>query len=110
MVFVLRSIGGEVVEFFVHWYVGGFHAGSHWLINFLERLDRFFAFGITWRYFGQPLFQDRTAVGYILGFVFRLLRLLLGGIVYFVVIVLAMVLYLLWSGIPLYILYKVFNF
>lgn len=110
LVYIINSAIAEIAEFFSHWYLGGFRSMARWLIGTLERLDHFFAFRITFRYFGKPLFQDRTVVGYILGFIFRTLRLLVGGIVYFVVIVVAIGVYLIWAGIPAYIVYKIFNF
>lgn len=110
LIYIVQNILAEVLEFFLHWYLGGFRAGSRWLISTLEQLDHFFAFRITFRYFGKPLFQDRTAVGYILGFIFRTLRLLLGGFVYLVVIVVAIGVYVTWAMIPAYIVYKIFNF
>lgn len=78
------------------------------LIDFLVELDRIIAFRITLRYFGKPLFQDRSIVGYILGFFFRSFRLLFGGLFYIVVIVIAVAFCILWALVPVFIVYKVF--
>jgi len=108
-VYIIYSTFVAIVEFFTHWYVGGFRAGTHWLLEVLARLDRFFAFKITLRYFGQPLFQDRSMVGYVLGFIFRTLRLAVGGVVYLVVIGIAIVFYAAWGLLLPFILYKIFS-
>ncbi|MDP1689067.1 MAG: hypothetical protein Q8L47_02965 [bacterium] len=110
LVYILKNIFSQTAEFFTHWYIGGYRAISRHLIDFLEELDRTIAFRITLHYFGAPLFQDRTIIGYILGFVFRSFRLLLGGLFYIVVIALAICIYIAWAGIPLFIIYKIFNF
>lgn len=81
---------------------------GHAVVTFLERLDRFFAFKITLRHFGEPLYQDRTILGYALGFFFRIGRIFIGSLVYFFVIVLAVLLYVLWCLAPIYILIKIF--
>lgn len=96
----------RVKEFLRHWYVNSFFIYGHFIFSFLEKLDRFFAFKITWRHLFQPLYQERNIVGYILGFIFRLGRLLVGGAVYLTIIAGAAGLYLIWLVIPVYVAYK----
>lgn len=105
--YLLNSFLYSIFEFFSHWYVNGLWLYGKWLIDLLERLDNFFAFRITLRHFGEPLFQDRTFVGYILGFVFRSGRLLVGGVIYFFVFIIAIALYLIWAAILPYVIYKI---
>lgn len=106
LIYIVQRTLAEIAEFFSHWYIGGYRATSRRLIDFLEQLDHTIAFRITLRYFGTPLFQDRTAVGYILGFFFRTFRLIFGGLLYFFVIVIVLLVYIVWAGIPAYILYR----
>ncbi|MBI2035233.1 MAG: hypothetical protein HYT12_00945 [Candidatus Liptonbacteria bacterium] len=106
-IYIANSFFYSIFEFFFHWYVNGFWLGSGWLIDLLERLDRFFAFRVTLRHFGEPLFQDRTIVGYILGFIFRSGRLLIGAIAYFFIFILAIMLYLGWAAILPYVIYRI---
>ena len=94
-------------EFLRHWYINSFFVYSQLVFSQLEKLDRFFAFKITWRYFFQPLYQDRTILGRILGFIFRLQRLLVGGLVYLVIILMAAGFYLIWLAFPVYIIYRI---
>lgn len=98
----------RIAEFFHHWYVHSFIIYGHAVISFLEKLDKLFAFRITLRHFGKPLFQDRTVVGYFMGFVFRGGRILLGGVVYLLVLLLAVFVYVVWALMPIYIIFNIF--
>lgn len=96
-------------EFLRHWYRDGFFFFFHKLIGFLEYLDRYFALKITLRYLFQPLYQNYTFVGYILGFIFRGVRIAVAGVIYGLVVLAALVLYLLWAAIPIWILVKILS-
>ncbi|MEK7062353.1 MAG: hypothetical protein AAB504_01730 [Patescibacteria group bacterium] len=97
----------RIKEFLRHWYINSFFVYGQFIVSFLEKIDRFFAFKITWRYLFQPLYQDRTVLGHILGFIFRLQRLLVGGLVYSAIILTVAVFYLIWLAFPIYIIYKI---
>ena len=97
----------RIVEFFRHWHTDGIFVFFRWLIDFLERLDRHFAARITLRHLFQPLYQNYTFIGYVLGFIFRSVRVGLAGFVYLLVILAWLGLYLAWAAIPIYILYKI---
>lgn len=111
MVSALVYFGNRFVyrigEFIRHWYKDGFFFFFRRLINFLERLDRYFALRVTLHYLFQPLFQNHTFIGYVLGFIFRGIRLAIGGFVYFLIILAWFGLYLTWAAVPLGIIYKI---
>ncbi|MDP3052339.1 MAG: hypothetical protein Q8N22_00025 [bacterium] len=111
MVSALVYFGNRFVyrigEFLRHWYKDGFFFFFRRLINFLERLDRYFALRVTFRYLFQPLYQNYTFVGYVLGFIFRGVRLAAGGFIYLLIILAWFGLYLTWAAIPLGIIYKI---
>ncbi len=98
-----------LIEFLRHWYLNSFKIYSHFVISFFEKLDRRLAFKITARHLFHPLYQDRTFIGYTLGFFFRSIRLVIGGIVYITMIVIAVLIYLTWLIIPPYIIYKIIS-
>lgn len=75
----------------------------------LTGLDGTFAVILTVRHLFEPLYQDRTFIGYILGFIFRVLRVALGLLIYLIVVAVALVLYISWSLVPVFSLYKVFE-
>lgn len=96
----------RILAFVEHWYWGSFRLFGGFLIELLRRLDRTFAVRITLRHFFQPLYQDRTIIGYILGFIFRSLRIAIALPVYLLIIAITALIYLLWLIIPLYLLYR----
>ncbi len=77
-------------------------------VSLLERLDQKLAVKITARYFFKPLYQDYSVIGYTLGFIFRSIRLLTGGLVYLAIILAALAIYILWAGLPVYIIVRGF--
>ncbi len=86
--------------------MGGFKIISHWAVSFLEQLDRTFALQVTARYIFEPLYQDRTILGYILGFIFRSVRIVLAISIYFLVVTFFVAAYLGWMFLLPYILYR----
>ena len=109
LIYILNRSFAQIADFFKHWYVDGSYFFGKTLISVLENLDRFFAFKITLRHLFQPLYQDRTFIGYTLGFFFRAIRIFLGFIVYAIAISLGIVIYLTWLAIPLFIIYQIFQ-
>ena len=107
--YVIFRIVHRFIEFFRHWYVRSFILWTHGTLNVLENLDRTFAVRITLRHFGEPLYQDRSIVGYIFGFIFRSARIMIGGLLYGVIILGAALLYIIWCAILPYLIYKIFN-
>ncbi|RJP44930.1 hypothetical protein C4587_01415 [Candidatus Parcubacteria bacterium] len=94
----------RATDFFHHWYADASKNLFHRLFLFLERLDRTIALGITFKYFFHPLYKDYSAVGRILGIVFRSGRILIGLLVYGIVVGAFLVLYAAWVLIPAVIL------
>lgn len=86
--------------FLKHWYVDGFSWFIKTAIDTMEKIDRTFAFKITLRNFFKPLYGDYTVMGHILGFIFRPLRLFVGGVVYIVIIAVFLMLYGAWMLVP----------
>jgi hypothetical protein len=97
----------KLVEFFRDWYVGSFFLLSRLASHIFRVLDRNLALRINLHHFFEPLYQDRTVIGYILGFIFRSLRLLIGLVSYFVLFVAFVLIYVAWCLIPVYLVYEV---
>lgn len=93
--------------FLEHWYVGGLRVCANITLSILERLERVFAVAVTLRHFFEPLYQDRTFIGYVLGFVFRTLRVFVGALFFAVAVALAGVLYLAWALVLPFVLIQV---
>jgi len=106
-IYIFNRFLYRIKEFFRHWYVKSFFIYTHFVISLLEKIDRYFAFKITLRHLFVPLYLDRSVIGYILGFIFRLGRLIFGGTVYLLIIPAAVFFYLVWLGIPFYVGYRI---
>lgn len=90
----------RILDFLHHWYYDASRQWAHFFISALEKLDRTFAFGITFKYFFHPLYKDYTILGRILGVIFRTGRIILGGVLYLGLAVVFLGLYLAWILVP----------
>jgi hypothetical protein len=94
-------------EFLRHWYFDSFRLYSNFVISLLEKLDRRLAFKVTLQHLFQPLYQDQTTIGFILGFFFRSARLIVGGFIYLIMAFIAVLVYLAWLAVPLYLIFQI---
>lgn len=99
-IYIVQRAFFRAYLFFVHWHRDGLRFVAHHTLSFLERLDQTFAFMITLRHLFEPLYQDYSVIGYILGFIFRVSRLFIGGVIYGGVLLFAGMFYLAWAVIP----------
>ncbi|MDO8467036.1 MAG: hypothetical protein Q7S83_02740 [bacterium] len=106
LVYLAHQFLYRIYEFLRHWYVGGFLTITHRTLAVLENLDQTLALWVTFKYIFRPLYQDYSVIGYVLGFIFRITRLFMGGLVYLIIVAVAMVIYLAWAGLPIYIAAK----
>jgi hypothetical protein len=95
----------QAFNFLKHWYIDSFYGVIARLRAVFHRLDRTIALGITLRHIFEPLYQDYTFIGYILGFIFRSTRALFGIFVYGLIAVIAIGGFGIWCAIPLAIAY-----
>lgn len=109
VVYLFNRFFYRIKEFFRHWYVKSFFIYTNFVVSFLERVDRVFAFKITLRFIFHPLYGDYSALGYILGFIFRIGRLAVGGLIHLAAIAIAIILYLIWLLAPIYIVYRIIS-
>jgi len=105
LVYLLYGFVERPLVFLHHWYVDGSRVFAHALVSLLERLDQTIAIRITLKFFFQPLYKDFTAVGRILGVIFRSARILIGLAVYLSVVGVFLVVYLAWLSVPPAIIY-----
>lgn len=83
-----------------HWYIDSFYVFIKYSRSLFLRMDRVIAARVTLLNFFKPLYQDYTILGYIYGFIFRSLRLLVGAAVYLLLGALAIFLFGMWLLIP----------
>jgi len=103
---VVRFVG-RFFGFLDHWYRGGTRFFWSQFKDTIGSLEGIFAVVLTIRHLFEPLYQDRTVIGYILGFIFRTLRVAIGLVVYAFTTVAVFVFYLLWLSLPVFAVYKV---
>ena len=99
----------RIKEFIYNWYAGGGRLIARKTLNVLESLDRFFAWRINLKNLLEPLYQDHSAIGHALGFIFRTLRIAAGSLAYLLIIAAAAFLYLVWIVIPAYLIFRAFQ-
>ena len=104
---LVRSCGLTVIFFLKHWYVDGFFFAYHHLARALTRVERLFALKANAYFLFDPLYQERNIVGYVVGFIYRFLRLMCGGIVFFVTLLLGICGYVLWACSLPYIVFRI---
>lgn len=107
LVYLFDRFVYRISHFIRHWYVDSFMAYGRFVVGRLEDMDQTIALKVTWRNIFQPLYQEHNFFGYVLGFIFRSIRLVIGGILYSVVLLVAALVFLVWAGIPVYILLKI---
>lgn len=110
LIFAINRITFRISNFIRHWYYLSFKIYADLIVSLLEKFDKFFAFKITRRNLFKPLYQDRSIIGYVLGFFFRFWRLVFGGAFYAGFLVLALAAFVGWSAIPIFIFYKIVGY
>ena len=106
--YLLFHAYSHFITFLRHSYVKSARMYMNFILNKLAALDTFFALRITITHLFEPLYGDYSFLGYVLGFFFRVMRCVVGGIVYSVILVCALFGYLLWVLAPLYALARIF--
>lgn len=106
--YLIHRLWYRIRIFFHHWYIDGTYFFGHlWLAVFFS-LERFFALRITLAHFFEPLYQDYSIVGQIIGPIFRLGRVVTGLVVYFFIASFFLFFYILWLTIPIVLLLQAF--
>ncbi len=105
--YLTRKLWDGIFGFVRHLYVDGFRVVAGITIEFLSALDGTFAVKINLRFLFTPLYQDRSFIGYVLGFLFRTFRVLIGGAVYLVIALFAAGAYVAWAAVPIFLVYKI---
>ncbi|HOK20817.1 MAG TPA: hypothetical protein PLX73_00585 [Candidatus Paceibacterota bacterium] len=109
-IFYLVSIAFNRIKLFLkHWYPNSFIRFWNFLVQTLRSLDRTFAIKITARHWLEPLYQDRTVVGYILGFIFRTLRIAIAAVLYLAIFGVVMFAYIVWAVTPIFLIIRAFT-
>ena len=99
--FLVERFFYRIVEFLRHWYVRSARIFWAAMADVLLRLDYIFAIKVTAKNIFRPLYGDYSAMGYVLGFLFRLGRVITASFVYMAVFVAGAGLYAVWALVPI---------
>jgi len=108
-VYLIERFFYRILEFLRHWYIKSIRIYSNFVINCFESMDRVFAWKITAKNVFKPLYGDYSVVGYVFGFLFRVVRLAITTAIYACVFIIAVLLYIIWLLLPPFLLYKTFT-
>ena len=73
-----------------------FHIGA----SLFGILDRSLALRVTLHHMFEPLYQDRSVVGYVLGFMFRSIRVIIAFLIYWAIAFIFVIAYIIWAPVP----------
>lgn len=96
----------RIGEFLRHWYIKSMRMYWNWILNGLQEIDYYLAWRITAKNLFQPLYKDYSVIGYILGFLFRVVRLALASAVYLLVFAVVFTGYFIWLLVPPFLLVR----
>ena len=105
--YFVRSLAFSIVFFLKHWYLDGFFAVARNVGLLLRALEKNLALKINLYFIFEPLYQERNIYGYGIGFLYRSMKLLFGGLVYAVIVLCGVAVYALWALVPLYSIYRI---
>ncbi|MFA7201407.1 MAG: hypothetical protein WC099_00140 [Candidatus Paceibacterota bacterium] len=106
VIYLSKTFVFRVGVFFRHWYVDGFFAFYGVWMRFLRMCERKLAIRINVRFLFQPLYQERNIVGYVLGFLYRFIKILFGGILYVGTGIVTFGIYIVWALFPAILIYR----
>jgi hypothetical protein len=98
----------RIGDFLRHWYIKSVRIYWNAVMNWLQEIDRTLAWRITAQNLFSPLYGDFSPIGYVFGFLFRFIRLAIGGVVYVVLFGCAALAYAVWVAIPPYLILRAF--
>ena len=102
-IYLVERLFHSISDVVIHWYIEGFRLFAGTTISVLKHLDKSFAVRISLINIFNPLYQDRSFLGYFLGFFMRLFKVVVGSAVYAAIIVCVAAIYIAWALAPLYI-------
>jgi len=105
LTYLVQRFFYRIFIFLRNWYVGSARLFFRETMAILEGFDRTIALRATAANFFKPLYQDYSAIGRILGLVFRSGRIVIGAGIYAVVIACAAALFVAWALLPIVIFF-----
>lgn len=109
LVYLFRNLFLSIFLFFKHWYVDSFGVILGRALGIVRNLERQLALKINIRFLFQPLYQEHNIYGYVLGFLFRAFRIVVGFLGYLIIMLCGVLVYIFWASIPVFLIYKIIS-
>jgi len=106
-VYLAKLLAFRIKLFFVRWYQGGFLTIYGWWLQFVRACERRLAIRINVHFLFQPLYQEYNVFGYVLGFLYRFLKIVFGGMLYVFSACIACGVYVVWAAVPAVLVYRI---
>ena len=106
-IYLIKTCIFRIWMFIWRWYVRGFLAVYGFWLGVIRATERRLAIRINVRFLFQPLYQERNITGYTFGFLYRLFKIILGGLWYGTTACIAILVYGVWAAIPMVVLYNI---
>jgi hypothetical protein len=110
LIYIVSQAFYRMGDFFKHWYIDSARAIAHKTLVILGSFDQRLALRVTAEHFFDPLYQDHSIIGHVLGVVFRSGRILIAVCIYALVTAVALFVYIAWAGLLTYALYRAIIF
>lgn len=107
MGYVLERLVVRIIDFIHHWYVDASFKFLEIAKTMHQNLEQTLALKATYYHIEEPLYGDYSYAGRVVGFIFRMIRIVLGLFIYLILGVLGGGLYLIWITLPIYLLVRV---
>jgi len=98
--YLAQGLVMNLLVFIKRWYLGSWYRMFGTGRYLVRRLERSLAIRINVRFLFVPLYQERNIYGYVLGFLFRSLKIIVGGALYVCIGVFVVALYIAWAIVP----------
>ena len=104
--YIAEQVMEWITSFFRHWYADGFRLFMKAFVKLVSVFDRSLAFRVSIKSLFKPMYQDRSAMGYTMGFLFRSVRIIIAFALYAAFGAAFAAAYAIWALIPPYLLIK----
>ena len=105
--YLFRNLFLTIFLFFRHWYVDGFNAVFGRALGIVRAMERRLALRINLHFLFKPLYQEYNIYGYVMGFLFRGLRIAAGLLGYLLIMFVAAAAYIIWASVPVFLVYRI---
>lgn len=98
--FIIYRAMVRVGLFFKHWYISGFRQFISFFHQVVSGMEQMFAVRSMILFITQPIYGDYTVIGHIIGPIFRVIRIVVGVLIYIMFTLAWATVFFMWLAIP----------